>query len=198
MTGGRQIMADTITNTADIIDSRDIIERIEDLESSVLPFRASLVYNDGETPTESEDFATIGEAHDYLCDLATDCASDDGAALFSKLCEAFDGNLLAVAAGPLHADIIANPDVDEDEVEELRTLKAFAEEGENYSSDWNYGATLIREGYFTQYAEELVKDIADLPRDIPSYIAIDWEKTAENLKVDYTPIEFDGETYLVR
>lgn len=81
---------------------------------------------------------------------------------------------------------------------EFAALKTFAEEAEEYTPDWSYGATLIRDSYFVDYCEELVKDIGDLPKNIPDYLAIDWEATAENLKVDYTPVKFDGVTYWVR
>lgn len=85
-----------------------------------------------------------------------------------------------------------------EEAEELRILEALAEEGEAYAPDWEYGETLIRASYFTEYAEELVKDTEGLPRELPAYIVIDWEATAENLKVYYTEIEFDGVAYLIR
>ncbi|UTU07719.1 hypothetical protein CcrC1_gp528 [Caulobacter phage C1] len=85
-----------------------------------------------------------------------------------------------------------------DAAQELKALKDFAEEGENYAADWTSGETLIRESYFVEYAEQLCKDIGDLPDNIPGYLAIDWEKTANNIKADYSEIEFDGVTYLVR
>lgn len=59
-------------------------------------------------------------------------------------------------------------------------------------------AQLIRESYFTEAMRELVSDIGDLPKDVPGYLVIDWEATAENLKVDYTAVDFDGVTYYVR
>lgn len=40
------------------------------------------------------------------------------------------------------------------------------------------------------YAEELVSDCYGLPRDLPSFVAIDWEATWENLSYDY--YEQDG------
>lgn len=85
-----------------------------------------------------------------------------------------------------------------EEAVELAALEALAAEAEGYADDWSYGAALIRDSYFTDYCEELVKDIADLPKDIPGYIVIDWEATAENIKVGYTSVEFDGVTYWVR
>jgi hypothetical protein len=87
---------------------------------------------------------------------------------------------------------------DETTVDAFLELRAFNDKGENYAPDWTYGATIIAESYFTEYAEELCKDIGDVPQDLPGYLAIDWNKTAENLKVDYTEIEYDGNTYLVR
>lgn len=81
---------------------------------------------------------------------------------------------------------------------ELDNLKALASEAEDYAPDWQYGATLIRESYFTEYCRDLVQDIGDLPNGIPHYIEIDWQATARNIRVDYTEVTFDGVTYLVR
>jgi hypothetical protein len=85
-----------------------------------------------------------------------------------------------------------------DAVEERQALRALEDDASGYAPDWQYGETLIHEDYFTDYAEELVKDTAGLPRDIPPYIVIDWEATAENLKVDYTEIVFKGQTFYIR
>lgn len=87
---------------------------------------------------------------------------------------------------------------DSEILEEFVKLRDFCDEAEGYASDWLHGATIIREDHFTEYAEQMVKDIGDMPDETPGYIAIDWDKTAENLKVDYTEIEHDGTTYLVR
>lgn len=92
------------------------------------------------------------------------------------------------------ADIIS-----EDETAELAALKALAEEGENASSDWIHGATLIRDSYFEEYARELAEDFhgkaireASWPFD-----CIDWGAAAEALMQDYTSVEFSGVTYYV-
>lgn len=58
--------------------------------------------------------------------------------------------------------------------------------------------TLIHDSYFVEYCEELCKEICDIPQDLPGYLVIDWEATADNLRVDYTSVEFDGVTYCVR
>ena len=64
--------------------------------------------------------------------------------------------------------------------------------------DYQWGEGVIHETYFTDYCEELLKDVGYIPRDMPSWIEIDFEKTAENMKVDYTEIIYDSESYYVR
>lgn len=85
-----------------------------------------------------------------------------------------------------------------DEAKELSELLQLKQDVEEYNSEWKYGVALIRDDYFTEYCQDMVEDIGDLPRDVPSYIVIDWEATADNLKMDYTEVDFDGHTYLVR
>jgi len=87
---------------------------------------------------------------------------------------------------------------DDDDKEELTILRALAEEAENYSEDWKYGETLIRGSYFEQYCKELCTDIGDLPKDLPSYIVIDWDATANNIRADYAEVYFGDVLYLVR
>ncbi len=95
-------------------------------------------------------------------------------------------------------DVIDRADeIDEDDVSELAVLKALAEEGESLA-DWTHGVAIIRESYFTDYCQDMLDDCGDLPKDLPSYLVIDWEATAHNLRMDYTEIEFDGITYLAR
>lgn len=50
---------------------------------------------------------------------------------------------------------------------------------------------LIRESYFESYVQELIEE----QTSIPSYVEVDWEATAENIKHDYTEIDIDGVTY---
>jgi len=85
-----------------------------------------------------------------------------------------------------------------DDLQEYKTLKEFASEFEDYCEDYIYGAGAIHENYFTEYCMEMLADCGELPAEIPDYIAINEEATAENLKADYTEIDFDGQTYFVR
>jgi len=91
----------------------------------------------------------------------------------------------------------------EEETEEFNHLQGLLDElkgnggDEDWRGDW-YPVTLIHETYFVDYCEELLKDIGDLPKDIPWYIEIDWEKTAKHLKADYAECDFDGQSYYYR
>ena len=147
----------TVSNSDHVIDSRDVIARVEELQSK----------------------------HDAVEEAKAERADMNNASA-EELAEADE------------AIEDAEADFDEDEQAELATLKSLAEEAEGYSSDWSYGSTLIRESYFAEYCQEMLEDIGDLPKDLPSYIAIDWDATADNLRVDYTEVEFDGVTYLIR
>lgn len=143
-------MAQEISNTQDIIDSRDIIERIEEIES---------------------------EAQGRLID-----SQEDEGTSWGEL-----------------ADIDYQAHLDEEDYEELVRLRALVEEiRDNSEEDPDDGVTLIHDSYFVDAMQELVQDIGDLPSDIPGYLVIDWDETADNLREDYRDINFDGETYWVR
>lgn len=125
------------TNTDNIIDSRDIIERIEALENE----RESLLYENGGGMSQDE----------------------------------FDNS---------------------DEGKELETLKEFAEECEQYSSDWEYGETLIHRNYFNEYMDEIIEDCYELPKDLPYWMNITIDYDA--LEQDYISVYLDDEEYLIR
>jgi hypothetical protein len=139
-----------IDNGQDVIDSRDIIERIEEL--------------DGELQTGFEEYTENGGTlnfDEWLEDEAIECLAD--------------------------------------EKQEFKVLEKLAEEASG-SPDWEYGETLIRESYFTEYAEELCKDIGEIPKELPWYIAnhIDWDGVAGELKADYMEVDFGGVAYFIR
>lgn len=147
-------MAREISNSDDTIDSRDVIERIAELQ----------------------------DERQGLADALDEAKGATGEDADTQLTDAND----------------ALKDWDEDNGAELKALMDFAGEAEGYASDWTYGAQLICDSYFTEAMQELCADIGDVPKDMPAYLVIDWEATAENLKVDYTSVEFDGVTYWVR
>lgn len=175
-----------ISNSDKVIDSRDVIARIDylkgelaDLTQEVENARAALEESqearerlpcegDGQAPNSAS-------SADYeLAEKADECAAELTAA--------------QTALKDWH---------DSSEGEELLALLELADEGET-CGDWHHGATLIHEDYFTDYCVQLVQDIGDLPHNIPGYLVIDWEATADNLRQDYTSIDFGGVTYFVR
>jgi len=83
-----------------------------------------------------------------------------------------------------------------DEIAELATLKKFQKDYD-FVTEWQYGAEFIAEHYFTEYVKDMLNDCGTIPRDLPDYVAIDWEETADNLKCDYTDAEFNGVSYYV-
>lgn len=86
---------------------------------------------------------------------------------------------------------------DAEEAAELKILKALEEECSG-APDWRHGETLIRESYFTDYQKQFADEIGAVPKDFPSWIVIDWEVTADNVKVDYVTVDYDGVEYLIR
>ena len=88
---------------------------------------------------------------------------------------------------------------DEDNAE-LSMLNALAEEA-SASPDWKYGETLIRDSYFTKYAQELAEDCGMVDQEVSSkwpYTCIDWDHAAHELKMDYTCVDFGGIDYWIR
>jgi hypothetical protein len=84
-------------------------------------------------------------------------------------------------------------DSEEDELKEIEDI-------ENTVSDFNHGETLIPEDDFEDYARELAEDLCG--REVRDanwpFSCIDWEQAAEELKVDYISITYQGTDYLVR
>lgn len=57
--------------------------------------------------------------------------------------------------------------------------------------------SLISDGYFTEYAESLTKELGYLPDEVPWWISnhIDWDGVADDIKADYSELTLDGEKY---
>lgn len=88
-----------------------------------------------------------------------------------------------------------------DELAELDLLEDLLSElagyggDEQWEGDW-YPVTLIRDSHFEAAMDELLDDIGDLPKDLPSYLTITVDYRA--LQQDYSSVEFDGVTYWYR
>jgi len=81
-----------------------------------------------------------------------------------------------------------------DNLEELEALRELKDK----VSEWDDGNTLIPEEDWIDYVQELLIDIGDLPSDLPWYIEIDWDRTAENIAQDYSTVDYLGTTYYYR
>lgn len=147
-------MTREISNSDDIIDSRDVIKRIADLESELEDAHHE-EFSDGD-PLTAPDFDAWLQEIQSSWHLYTD------------------------------------------EATELLKLRALAEEGESLP-DWPHGTGLIRESHFQDYAQEVAEDIGAIDRNArwPLH-CIDWERAADELKMDYTSLDFDGVIYWAR
>lgn len=130
-------MADVISSSDDLIDSRKVRERIGMLES----------------------LRALDEG---------DCGSDQYGELFT-----------------------------EDDDEELAKLHELAKQSESVYG-WDDGVTLINESYWLEYAKDQAEDINGIDINEWPFDHINWDEAADALKVDYTTIEWDGETFYVR
>lgn len=90
-------------------------------------------------------------------------------------------------------------DFDDYDATTLAGLEAFAAEASDYCADWEFGEVLVRDSYFTDYAQQLAEDLG-LIDDNARWPAtcIDWEQAAQELRTDYTSAEFNGTTYWFR
>ena len=82
--------------------------------------------------------------------------------------------------------------------EEINQITCIDEVEDEIGSEFDFGVTLIPEDDFTDYVEDLFKGYGYTSDDLPSGIEIDWEATAEDVKQDYSELEYEGETYFYR
>ena len=168
----------TISNTDNVIDSRDIIERIDELtgDFQALVDDIEAAETDVERGTAFDDLATWLIGH-------TEIAPD---------LEALDG---------ITFDDVSDW-AESDDAHELKALLALADEAD-CSPGWSYGEMLINEDYFTEYIEELINDCYDLPKEFNSdgwpwrHMTLDYEAAADEARQDYTEVTFDGQTYYI-
>ncbi len=89
----------------------------------------------------------------------------------------------------------------QDERAELAMLESFLSEiqgcggDEQWEGEW-YPGSLIADSYFEKAMDELLEDIGDIPRDLPSYLTITIDYDA--LQSDYSSADLNGTTYWMR
>src|SRR5690606_4686935 len=139
----------TIDNKQDIMDSRYVIALIEEM----IEEQQDLI--DAVAEQEANDDENDGTALEALADY-WECTLEearDGIESINDPADSFHGN------------------------EELHNLKKFAADLEGQGV-WEHGETLIRDSYFSEYAEELANDMRALNEDDQARLPkrhIDWE-----------------------
>lgn len=86
----------------------------------------------------------------------------------------------------------------EDWYTELEVIEAINEVENEVGNEWEYGVALIEEDDFEDFVEQDLEDCGYISKDLPSWIIIDWEATANNVKQDYSEVDYQGRTYLFR
>jgi hypothetical protein len=175
-------VANRVHNGCDIIDSRDIIERIEELEGEIIGATVTwTIDGDGEEPAQGEVQGVEENAEGGVCLVVTPTRKD------------------------VDTDVrlfVEDTDLpnDSDDLSELLMLRALVKELDSTAGESaHHGITMIRDSYFEDYARELAEDIGAIDRNATwpnNYI--DWEAAADALKTDYSTVDFDGIEYWVR
>lgn len=84
----------------------------------------------------------------------------------------------------------------DDEQDELTALESV--ESEMDARTFRDGEMLIPEQDFEDYARELADDLASDGTDRWPFTCIDWKQAADELKMDYSSVEYEGTTYYFR
>lgn len=82
--------------------------------------------------------------------------------------------------------------------EEFKHIKEIDALERECGDEFEYGLTFIEEDDFTDYCEELCQDLGYISKDFPRWIEIDWGATAQNIKTDYSKMDYQGKTYYFR
>ena len=87
----------------------------------------------------------------------------------------------------------------EDDEERIKEIEDLIEEvGKD---NFEMGVAFIRENYWVQYCEDMAYDFGYLDGrgdNNPIHLHIDWQGWADAVELDYSQIDFDGDTYYWR
>ena len=113
-------------------------------------------------------------------------------------------NLQLALDGGSQEDVNALAEWETDNAEELAELESLLDDlngmggDEQWEGDW-YPATLIRDSYFQDYAQELAEECCMIDTNAKwPMTCIDWEQAARELQWDYSSVEVNGVTYWTR
>lgn len=93
-----------------------------------------------------------------------------------------------------------NDFIDDDEKLELKSLARLIMKGIDLE-DWDHGAILVHSGYFTEYIKDYMQEAEAEALNVMANIFkanLDWEGIADDMRHDFTIIEWEGETFYTR
>jgi hypothetical protein len=163
-----------ISNRDDVIDSRDVIAKIEEMKEEIFDM------------IDGMEIDGIDDADDLINHVAKKIDH-------SEDCSTCDMIITALVYNGKTSD-----DLDE-AIDELKPLADLAGEASDYAEDWDHGETMIRGTYFKEYAQQLADDIGAIDSSATWPMnCIDWDQAANELKQDYTEVDFNGISYFIR
>jgi hypothetical protein len=156
------------------LDTRDLYKRkceLEELRDAVTTAREELEEKKGVLAALEE--TPEDEASEAALEIASEGVTDA------------ESNLESAESG--------FGDDEKTELDELETL-------ENETSEFMHGETMILENDFEDYTREMAEDIhGKAVREATwPFTCIDWEQAARELAMDYSTVEYQGESYYVR
>lgn len=190
-------------NPGDMFDSRDVIEKWEELEKEHDSLQDAIDEAASTVETWQNSLASAErdaeEAQRILDDLDPETDGYGSAEIDRDEADAEVERLRDELAENEEALKDAEKAMEEwTEYEEYAALKEFVEEAEN-AEDWIHGATFIADDYFEDYAREFAEDIGAVKRNMEwPCNCIDWEAAAHQLKSDYTSYTLNGKEYWCR
>lgn len=160
-----------ISNRNDLLDVRDVIERVEELRQERDDLKEALA--DAIEALNDHDETCMSDVAELKADV--DTAQADLAEWLSSSEAAELGQIESF----------------------LDELKGYGGDHQ-WEGEW-YPVTLVRDSYFEDFARSEAEELGFIQRDNkwPAN-CIDWEKAARELQQDYSQADFDGVTYWYR
>ena len=86
----------------------------------------------------------------------------------------------------------------EDFEDELKEIEEIDDVENELGSEFEYGVTLVDVDDFEDFVKEDLEDCGYISKDFPTWVEIDWEATANNVRQDYIKVDYQGNSYLGR
>lgn len=183
---------------AETIDVRELADELDELrEQGTCSECEALVYA-GETCKCGGDDRPWTVGISWTCHTLFETEDEDEAREFlNNLPDVETGRYYIEQVGAEEGDYAWDRE-DDEKLADLEQLQSELSGDLRYHGD-NLEPTMIREDTFEEYAQELAEDVGAIGADLQwPLMHIDWEAAADALKIDYTSVEYDGHTWLIR